>query len=122
MNHFHVGMGDEVLRCSATHTLAAKQVNSLVHGLAWDLERGCKTGRCGVCGWCVQSNEVWYTFRTEVMIPIVRTTLAVGLTATWLVPWVDGPDIPIWVGPAAGHYASCHILQLNHLPSLRSHN
>lgn len=109
MQHFHIGLGDEVLRCSAAHTLAAKQVNSLVHGIAMDLEDGCKLApsRCGVCGWCKNAAEVWQVYRTQVMMPVARSVLAVGLTASWEIPWVNGSQITVWVAPSTGDYASC---------------
>jgi hypothetical protein len=109
MQHFHVGLEADILRCSAVHTLAAKQINSLVHGIAMDLEDGCRLApsRCGVCGWCKNAAEVWSVYRTQIMMPVARITLASGFTASWELPWINDTKIEVWVAPSTGDYASC---------------
>lgn len=119
MQHYHVGMDDKVFRCSTASTTAAKHLNNLVHGVAMDLEDGCKsmTGRCGVCGWCRSADAVWDTFRTQVVVPLVRAVLDVGQTAIWEIEVPVTPSQIIWVGPAEGSYAECSAVNLRNPPA-----
>lgn len=108
MEHIHIGLGDKVLRCTPTNQLAARQVTSLVRTIALEHEDACKRDRrCGWCNWCRSAEVIWETFPDELIAPLVRASLGVGLMLSWELMSPVGMIDVIWAGPAGGDYASC---------------
>jgi hypothetical protein len=108
MDHFHIGLGDRVLRCTPVAGLAARQVQILFHSIAVEHEDACKgIRRCGFCNWCRSAETIWETFPDQVVAPTVRLMLTFGMTAAWELMSPVGMIDVIWAGVAGGDYATC---------------